>query len=308
MKGYNATIFAYGATGSGKTHTVLGTENDPGIILRTVKGLLDCPDQFLDRGSQLAQAPVIQMSFLELYNNRAFDLLEPKGNEISIRDDHGLQTHCPDLARITISSNEQFSERFRLARNERITAPTRLNDQSSRSHAMLILYIQYSDGTSIFRCICANICPHSATLTHLFSPIPAAASSTSSTSPATRTTASPATAARGWWRAARSTRPSSASATCGRALPEPPRRPSSGPSPLVSARPQAASLPPAPPPPLPRHPLPACRGVVSPTPTPPYPPRLCAGDQRHQRGQPARAVPGQQAHPPPRRLPPEGWG
>jgi kinesin family member 22 len=157
LKGYNATIFAYGATGSGKTHTVIGTENDPGIILRTVKGLLDSPSQFVARGSP-APSLEIQMSFLELYNNRAFDLLEPKGNEISIRDDHGSQTHCPDLARVTIVSNEQFSERFRLARNERITAPTRLNDQSSRSHAMLILYIQYSDGTNIFRCAPARRC------------------------------------------------------------------------------------------------------------------------------------------------------
>ncbi len=98
--------------------------------------------------------PEIEMSFMELYNNRAFDLLEPKGHEISIRDEHGsggLQTHCPELARVLIESNEQFIDRFRLARNERITAPTRLNDQSSRSHAMLILYIRFSDGSNIFR-------------------------------------------------------------------------------------------------------------------------------------------------------------
>ena len=89
---------------------------------------------------------------MELYNNRAFDLLEPKGHEISIRDDHGgSQTHCPELARVPIDSYEQFISRFRLARNERITAPTKLNDQSSRSHAMLILYVRFSDGTNIFR-------------------------------------------------------------------------------------------------------------------------------------------------------------
>ena len=152
MKGFNATIFAYGATGSGKTHTVIGSEQDPGIILRTVKGLLDYPGQFVDQPAPVTQVPEIQMSFLELYNNRAFDLLEPKATDISIRDDNGLQTHCPDLARVVIESNHQFSERFRLARNERITAPTRLNDQSSRSHAILILYIRYSDGTNIFRC------------------------------------------------------------------------------------------------------------------------------------------------------------
>jgi hypothetical protein len=156
LKGFNATIFAYGATGSGKTHTVIGTETDPGIILRTVRALLEAPGQFFTghltgQESQTVQ-PEIEMSFMELYNNRAFDLLEPKGHEISIRDDHGgSQTHCPELARVPIDSYEQFISRFRLARNERITAPTKLNDQSSRSHAMLILYVRFSDGTNIFR-------------------------------------------------------------------------------------------------------------------------------------------------------------
>ena len=156
MRGFNATIFAYGATGSGKTHTVIGTESDPGIILRTVRALLEAPGQFFTEQStghenQISQ-PEIEMSFMELYNNRVFDLLEPKGHEISVRDDHGgSQAQCPDLARVPIESNEQFIDRFRLARNERITAPTKLNDQSSRSHAMLILYIRFSDGSNIFR-------------------------------------------------------------------------------------------------------------------------------------------------------------
>ena len=41
VDGYNATVFAYGATGAGKTHTMLGTPEDPGVIYRTVKALFE---------------------------------------------------------------------------------------------------------------------------------------------------------------------------------------------------------------------------------------------------------------------------
>ena len=41
LEGYNATVFAYGATGAGKTHTMLGTPGDPGVIYRTVTALFD---------------------------------------------------------------------------------------------------------------------------------------------------------------------------------------------------------------------------------------------------------------------------
>ena len=41
LQGYNATVFAYGATGCGKTHTITGTPEDPGLIVRMMKDLAD---------------------------------------------------------------------------------------------------------------------------------------------------------------------------------------------------------------------------------------------------------------------------
>lgn len=41
IEGYNATVFAYGATGSGKTHTMLGTSLDPGIMIRALNDLFN---------------------------------------------------------------------------------------------------------------------------------------------------------------------------------------------------------------------------------------------------------------------------
>ena len=158
LKGFDANIFAYGAKGSGKTHTVIGTESDPGIILRTVRALLEARDQFLagqltGHEKQIVQSE-IEMSFMELYKNSAVacDLLGPKGHEISIRGNHkGLKTPCPELVRVPIESNEQFIDRFRLASKERTTAHAMFSHQSIPSHAVLILYIRFSDGSNIFR-------------------------------------------------------------------------------------------------------------------------------------------------------------
>ena len=119
-----------------------------------MRALLEAPSQFFTGQNEEENRnvqPELQMSFMELYNDSAFDLLEPKGREIRIDDFVGPQAQDPDLARVLIESNEQFTERFRQARNGRTTAPTRLKEHSSPSHAMLILYIRYADGSNIFR-------------------------------------------------------------------------------------------------------------------------------------------------------------
>ncbi len=156
VKGFNATIFAYGATGSGKSHTIIGSDKDPGIIPRSVRALLEGPSVFLcgnipERARHSVQLQDLQVSFMEIYNNKVTDLLGNKDRDLSIREDQDLQVHCPDLTKIKVESMQNFLDIFGAAKNARSTAATNLNDQSSRSHAMLMLHSRYSDGVNMFR-------------------------------------------------------------------------------------------------------------------------------------------------------------
>jgi kinesin family protein 18/19 len=91
VNGYNATVFAYGATGAGKTYTMLGTELNPGIMVLTLEELFDKVNSFYDRDYKL------KFWLLEIYNENIRDLLKNNGennlentnNEyLDLREDH----------------------------------------------------------------------------------------------------------------------------------------------------------------------------------------------------------------------------
>ena len=82
IMGYNSTIFAYGATGAGKTYTMLGTAESPGIIPRVVEQLLECVTS--DKNSMYQ----IKLSFIEVYNENIRDLLDPENKiALDLRED-----------------------------------------------------------------------------------------------------------------------------------------------------------------------------------------------------------------------------
>merc|ERR1719271_1978921 len=78
--GKNATVFAYGATGAGKTHTVLGAPGDPGLLAHAVR----------DAFSAVAADPrdlTVHVSFMELYNEELRDLLHPEAAPRQVGED-----------------------------------------------------------------------------------------------------------------------------------------------------------------------------------------------------------------------------
>ncbi|GMN55927.1 hypothetical protein TIFTF001_025048 [Ficus carica] len=81
MEGINGTIFAYGVTSSGKTHTMHGDQRSPGIIPLAVK----------DTFSIIQETPnrefLLRVSYLEIYNEVVNDLLNPAGQNLRIRED-----------------------------------------------------------------------------------------------------------------------------------------------------------------------------------------------------------------------------
>ena len=84
LRGYNATVFAYGPTGAGKTHTMLGTSSQPGLMLLTLVDLF----RLVERSRERAQhAFAVSMSYIEIYNECLYDLLLDDSEELDLRED-----------------------------------------------------------------------------------------------------------------------------------------------------------------------------------------------------------------------------
>ncbi|KAM5273383.1 kinesin-like protein KIF18B [Ctenodactylus gundi] len=139
LQGYNCSVFAYGATGAGKTHTMLGREGDPGIMYLTTMELY----RRLEAHQEEKQFEVL-ISYLEVYNEQIHDLLEPKG-PLTIHEDpdkgvvvQGLSFHQP-------ASAEQLLEMLTRGNQSRTQHPTDANATSSRSHAIFQISVKQQD-------------------------------------------------------------------------------------------------------------------------------------------------------------------
>ncbi|XP_069547746.1 kinesin-like protein KIF22 isoform X1 [Brachyistius frenatus] len=138
LNGQNASVFAYGPTGAGKTHTMLGGSEQPGVIPRAVREVVNLV-KAKDGGEGWDYS--IGMSYLEIYNEKVLDLLSPSSQDLPIREDKDKNILIPGLTHTTISSVSDFEKHFIPATLNRTTASTKLNQHSSRSHAILLLKV-----------------------------------------------------------------------------------------------------------------------------------------------------------------------
>ncbi|XP_030845070.1 kinesin-like protein KIF18B isoform X2 [Strongylocentrotus purpuratus] len=142
LSGYNCSVFAYGATGAGKTFTMLGGPNQPGIMFLTVMELYQKISS--EKSEKLCDVAV---SYLEIYNEAVKDLLVPSGH-LAIREDpqrgvvvSGLSLHKPKNAKELFSMLEYGN-------TNRTQHPTDANAQSSRSHAVFQVFVRQRDRTA----------------------------------------------------------------------------------------------------------------------------------------------------------------
>ncbi|XP_057682436.1 kinesin-like protein KIF22 [Corythoichthys intestinalis] len=137
-RGQNASVFAYGPTGAGKTHTMLGSSEQPGVIPRALGEVFNLVNaQKEDEGWDYS----IGMSYLEIYNEKVLDLLSPNSQDLPIREDKDKNILIPGLTHTTITSFSDFERHFVPASLNRTTASTKLNQRSSRSHAILLVKV-----------------------------------------------------------------------------------------------------------------------------------------------------------------------
>ncbi|ORY80492.1 kinesin motor domain-containing protein, partial [Protomyces lactucae-debilis] len=132
--GFNATVFAYGATGCGKTHTISGTREDPGLIFQTFEELFARIEALKD--DKLVD---VSITYLEIYNETIRDLLIPGGSNkvLSLREDANKQISVAGLSTHVPESVEHVMELILMGNANRTISPTEANAVSSRSHAVL---------------------------------------------------------------------------------------------------------------------------------------------------------------------------
>jgi hypothetical protein len=138
FKGYNCCILAYGMTGSGKTYSMLGSSENPGLIPRiceelfrraTVVGAMDGEDITLNR---------CQVSFLEVYGSKIHDLLN-LGDNLEIRTSTSAGTYVEGLTNVAVRNAGEIMNILDRGSKSRAVAETKMNHMSSRSHAIFTI-------------------------------------------------------------------------------------------------------------------------------------------------------------------------
>ncbi|XP_011262990.1 kinesin-like protein KIF13B isoform X5 [Camponotus floridanus] len=134
FQGYNACIFAYGQTGSGKSYTMMGSGDNKGIIPRLCDNLFDMIAK--QQSSELTYK--VEVSYMEIYNEKVHDLLDPKQNKqsLKVREHNVLGPYVDGLSQLAVTSFQDIDNLMAEGNKSRTVAATNMNSESSRSHAV----------------------------------------------------------------------------------------------------------------------------------------------------------------------------
>lgn len=128
FEGYNGCIFAYGQTGSGKSYTMMGSNNNKGLIPRLCDGIFE-------RIQQLQSDTVhfkVEVSYMEIYNEKVHDLLDPKKQNLRVREHNILGPYVDGLSTLAVSSFAEIDTLMTEGNKSRTVAATNMNSESSR--------------------------------------------------------------------------------------------------------------------------------------------------------------------------------
>ena len=139
LRGTNATVFAYGATGSGKTHTMVGDATDPGLMVLSLRDIF----RFIAR-DRVDTDYDVECSYTEVYNELVYDLLVPNSGALELREDPERGPMVAGLTHVKVSDESQIFELLRQGNARRKTEETGANAVSSRSHAVLEIWVTRS--------------------------------------------------------------------------------------------------------------------------------------------------------------------
>ena len=146
ISGYNCTVMAYGQTGTGKTYTMSGTKDEPGIIPQVVQGIFSRVE---------GKTVEISVSYVEIYMEQIQDLLDPKLTKLKIRE-AGKGVYIEGCTSKTVTNWSEMEKIIEKGYNNRTVAETQMNSKSSRSHAVFIMSVKQIDNSD-HSVTCANL-------------------------------------------------------------------------------------------------------------------------------------------------------
>lgn len=164
VQGYSATVLAYGQTGSGKTHTMMGrhcselaSKHDEGLIIRSAKRIFRIITGAKGDGgaggtpSNTSSCYTVRASFTEIFNapgavNECIcDLLSPEGRNLQVRHNQRFGFYLTDVSVVDCRSSSDVRAVLEAGLQNRRIGAHQLNKDSSRSHALFSLYIDYEE-------------------------------------------------------------------------------------------------------------------------------------------------------------------
>ncbi|KAL1311016.1 hypothetical protein AAFC00_001234 [Neodothiora populina] len=151
FKGFDVTIFAYGVTGTGKTHTMKGGKAlaDRGVIPRLLSAVYR-RSRKVEKDTEGNTQVEVTMSYYEIYCDKVFDLFDDKRSPagLPIRDNGG-KTVVVGLTEKPCATLKEFEQLYDQANLNRSTSATKLNASSSRSHAVLCVKVVQTTGDHV---------------------------------------------------------------------------------------------------------------------------------------------------------------
>ncbi|KAI8874277.1 kinesin-domain-containing protein [Ramicandelaber brevisporus] len=177
LEGFNATVFCYGVSGAGKTHTMTGSKSDPGIVMRAMQTIFNCTG--LDAGDHINQHQLkskrngssnkprilpatigeslrsgrysMEIAFYEIHKEAIIDLQKGRDSQsirgLDVRERDG-EVVIVGLTYEQVDSFVEFEQFYANGVKNRSVASTKLNSGSSRSHAILTINITHTNSQS----------------------------------------------------------------------------------------------------------------------------------------------------------------
>uniref|UniRef100_A0A8C1QR94 Kinesin family member 15 n=1 Tax=Cyprinus carpio TaxID=7962 RepID=A0A8C1QR94_CYPCA len=148
MNGYNGTIFAYGQTGSGKTFTMLGpseldnfSDELRGVIPRSFEYLFFLINREVERSGGM-KSFLCKCSFIEIYNEQIYDLLDSVSTSLFLREDIKRGVFVEGAVEKYAASAAEAYQVLSMGWRNRRVASTSMNRESSRSHAVFTMTLE----------------------------------------------------------------------------------------------------------------------------------------------------------------------
>jgi hypothetical protein len=145
--GFNACLFAYGQTGSGKSYSMMGNSTDAGIIPRVCRALfyMILRQADPDNGSGVEPRSIsVEADYLEIYNENIRDLLDSTKSNLRVREHPTTGVFVENLSSCAVESYEDVEDLLAMGLEQRTTAATNMNSESSRSHSVFTISIRSS--------------------------------------------------------------------------------------------------------------------------------------------------------------------